>query len=142
MSNDTIYKSAIFAASPETVWSFLTQKDKLALWFNPAENDLTKGKPYALLSEAEDGTSSKMCWGTVLEMDKPSRLVYTFTINPLAGELTTVTWTLEEIPGGTKLSLKHEGVGVAAGEGAIGLLMALDAGWDKHLAGLRSAISK
>ena len=65
MSNDTIIKSAIFAASRETVWSFLTQKDKLAQWFNPAEGDLVEGQPYALLSEAEDGSTSKMCWGNV-----------------------------------------------------------------------------
>jgi uncharacterized protein YndB with AHSA1/START domain len=142
MSNDTLYKSAIFAASPETVWSFLTQKEKLGLWFNPAQDDLAVGKPYALLNEAEDGTSSKMCWGTVHEMDKPSRLVYSFTISPLGGEMTTVTWTLEEIPGGTKLSLKHEGIGAAAGEGAIGLLMALDGGWDKHLGALRTALTQ
>ncbi|MCP5037388.1 MAG: SRPBCC domain-containing protein, partial [Rhodobacteraceae bacterium] len=46
-----------------------------------------------------------------------------------------------EISGGTKLSLLHEGISAAAGEAAMGLLMALDAGWDKHLASLRSAVA-
>ena len=141
MSNDTITKSVFFTASRDTVWAYLTEKDKLALWFNPAESDLEGGQEYALLKIGDDGSTSKMCWGTVLEMEKPSRLVYTFTITPLAGALTMVTWILEEVAGGTRLSLKHEGVSAAAGEAAIGMLMALDAGWDKHIAGLRSALA-
>jgi len=139
MTDAIITKSIFFTASRETVWAFLTQKEKLALWFHPAEADLVKGQDYALIHTAEDGSVTKQCWGTVLEMDKPYRLVYTFTIKPLGGEMTTVTWTLEEAHGGTKLSLVHEGIGAAAGDAALGLLMALDTGWDKHLAALRSA---
>ena len=142
MSIDTITKTVFFKASRETVWSFLTEKDKLAIWFHPAENDLAEGQPYALVGQSDDGSTTKMCWGNVLEMDPPSRLVYSFTINPLGGELTTVTWTLEEVHGGTKLSLQHEGIGAAAREAALGLSMALDAGWDKHFASLREALNQ
>ena len=73
-------------------------------------------------------------------MEPPSVLVYTFTIKPLNGVMTTVTWTLEEIYGGTKLTLEHEGLD-AAGSAALGLLAALDAGWDRHLGGLRECCS-
>jgi len=139
MTDAIITKSIFFNASRETIWAFLTQKEKLALWFYPAESDLTDGESYALISTGNDGSVTKQCWGKVVEMDKPSRLVYTFTIKPLGGEMTTVIWTLEEVHGGTKLSLVHEGIGKAAGDAAMGLLMALDAGWDKHLASLRSA---
>ncbi len=139
MTDATITKSIFFNASREIVWAFLTQKEKLALWFHPAEADLVEGEDYALISKADDGSVTKQCWGSVVEMDKPSRLVYTFTIKPLGGEMTTVTWTLEEAHGGTKLSLVHEGISKAAGDAAMGLLMALDAGWDKHLASLRAA---
>jgi len=141
MTDAIITKSVFFAASRETVWAFLTEKDKLALWFHPAESDLAENQDYALIHKEDDGSTTKQCWGTVLEMDKPFRLVYTFTIKPLAGAMTTVTWTLEEAHGGTKLSLEHEGIGAAAGEAAMGLLMALDDGWDKHLASFRSAIA-
>lgn len=134
---DSINKSIFFAAPRETVWSFLTDKDKLGLWFHPAEADLSEGQDYALIRTADDGTVTKQCWGTVLEMNAPTHLKYTFTIKPLGGALTNVTWTLEEINGGTKLSLTHEGISAAASEAAMGLLLALDAGWDKHLGSLR-----
>lgn len=138
MTNSTITKSVFFAAPRETVWAFLTEKEKLALWFHPAEEDLAEHQEYVLIQKADDGSVTKQCWGTVLEMDMPSRLVYTFTIKPLNGEMTTVIWTLEECWGGTRLSLTHEGIEKAAGDAAMGLLMALDAGWDKHLSRLRS----
>ncbi len=137
--SDTIIKTAYFAASRDTVWSFLTDKDKLAQWFHGAESNLEEGQEYALMAKGEAGPDIKQCWGKVLKMDRPATLVYSFTIKPLGGAMTTVTWTLEEAFGGTKLTLKHEGIAAAAGEAALGLLMALDAGWDKHLARLREA---
>ena len=142
MSESTITKSIFLDASAETVWSFLTQSEKLALWFHPAEADLVEGQDYALIETADDGSQSKVCWGTVLTMQKPSRLVYTFTVKPLAGDMTTVSWVLEEIHGGTKLTLTHEGISEAAKEAALGLLMALDDGWDKHFATLRLAAAR
>lgn len=141
MSNSTLIKTFIFAASRETVWSFLTEKDKLAQWFYPATSDLVEGEDYALIREDDDGTQVKQCWGTVLRMDKPNSLVYSFTIEPLNGVLTTVTWRLEETQGGTILTLRHDGIEEAAGEAAIRILLALDKGWDKHADQLRDLIT-
>ncbi|MEE9325661.1 MAG: SRPBCC domain-containing protein [Cocleimonas sp.] len=140
MSNTTIHKSCFFNASRETVWSYLTDKDKLGEWFHPSIANLADGEDYALVEKNDKGEEEKVCWGTVLEMDKPNTLVYSFTVGPLKGELTTVTWTLEEIKDGTKLTLTHEGISKAAGDAAIGLLMALDKGWDKHLDTLREKV--
>jgi len=140
MTDATITKTVTLAASRETVWAFLTDKDKLAEWFHPAEADLVEGEDYALTGTAEDGSPVRLCWGTVEEMEPPSRLVYTFTVAPLGGVMTTVTWTLEEDAGGTRLTLVHEGLGAAA-ETAPDLLAALDAGWDKHLAALGRQVS-
>ncbi|NRA86906.1 MAG: SRPBCC domain-containing protein [Rhizobiales bacterium] len=130
-----ISKSIILNASRETVWVFLTQKDKLGQWFHPAENDLELGKAYKLLRA--DG--EKICWGEVTEMQAPSRLAYTFSIKPLNGAMTNVVWVLEEIAGGTKLTLTHDGIEKAARDAALGLLTALDSGWDEHLKKLRNA---
>jgi len=140
MSNTTINKTCIFDASRETVWAFLTEKEKLAQWFHPATADLVEGEDYKLVEKGKN--ESEACiWGKVLEMDKPSLLVYTFSISPFNGAMTTVTWQLEKIEGGTKLTLKHEGVSEAAGEAAMGLLMALDKGWDEHLVTMRNSIN-
>ena len=139
MSTTTITKSIFLDAPRETVWQFLTEKDKLALWFHPSDADLAQGKSYALLSTADDN-DSKICWGEVLTMIKPSSLIYTFTIKPLGGAMTTVKWTLEDAAGGTRVTLKHEGISEAAKDAALGLLMALDKGWDEHFAKLRAAM--
>lgn len=138
MTDTVISKSIILNAPRDTVWAFLTEKDKLAEWFHEAEADLADQQPYTLVDRAPDGTTTKMCWGEVLEMTKPSSLVYSFTVKPLGGAMTTVSWSLEEVHGGTKLSLSHSGVDQAAGEAAMGLLLALDKGWDQHLLSMRT----
>lgn len=138
MGNATIEKSLILNAPPETVWAFLTDKDKLGDWFYAAGADLEPGQDYVLVDKA--GGTDRKCWGTVLEMTPFTHLKYTFTINPLNGSLTTVTWTLEPVRGGTKLSLLHEGIEAAAGEAATGLLLGLDSGWDRHLASFRASL--
>ncbi|NOX70964.1 MAG: SRPBCC domain-containing protein [Gammaproteobacteria bacterium] len=53
--------------------------------------------------------------------------------------IATVTWLLQEVPGGTRLTLQHEGIEAAAGDMALPLLMALDVGWDAHLGRLRES---
>ena len=133
----TIQKSLILNTDQQTVWDFLTKKDKLALWFHPAKADLVEGEEFALVGKNDAGEMTNICWGSVLEMQVPTLLRYTFTIKPLGGSLTTVTWTLEDLGGATRLSLKHEGIEAAAGESYMNLLLALDNGWDKHLASMR-----
>jgi uncharacterized protein YndB with AHSA1/START domain len=141
MSDTTITKTIFLNADAETVWAFLTDKDKLAEWFHPADSDLEQGSDYALIGQADDGTSVKKCWGSVVESKRPEKLVYTFTIEPFGGAMTTVTWRLVEASGSTRLTLEHEGISEAAGDAALPLLMALDAGWDAHLGRLRDAAS-
>jgi len=140
MSTTTINKSIFLAASRETVWEFLTDKDKLGQWFHSAAENLVEGKPYALLSDPAN-SESKICWGDVLSANKPSTLSYTFTIGPMGGAMTTVNWILEEAAGGTRVSMTHEGIGEAGGEAALGLLMALEEGWDKHFVKLRGLVA-
>lgn len=140
MTETTITKSVILAASRETIWQYLTDKDKLGEWFHPAEDNLAAGKEYALIEADNDGVNGKIVWGEVLEFQPPEKLVYTFTIKPLGGAMTTVTWDLQEVQGGMKLSLTHSGIEEAAGEAAMGLLLALDVGWAKHILKLRGGI--
>ena len=137
----TIHKTVFFKAPRETVWAFLTDKDKLGLWYFAAEADLAEGEDYSLYRVADDGTRARQVWGRVMEMNAPSKLVTTFCFAPLENRETTITWTLETAAGGTRLSLAHEGIEEAAGAAALSLLTALDAGWDKHIGNLRPLIN-
>jgi len=141
MTVSTISKTVFFSASTETVWDYLVDKDKLGEWYNPAEASLVAGEGYTLLTKGDDGPPKKIVWGKVVESDRPSRLVTTFSIAPFEGRETTVTWVLESVAGGTRLSLTHEGVAEASGPAVLNFLTALDAGWDKHFAMLRTAIA-
>lgn len=138
---DTITKTVFFDAKPEIVWAFLTEKDKLALWFNEPENDLTEGQPYTMNATGTDGETTVKISGRVLKADKPKTLIYTFLIGPFGDTETTVTFSLNAVAGGTRLQLTHEGIAEAAGEASLGLLMALDHGWDAHFQTFREKIA-
>ena len=132
---DTLNKTIYMKASKEDVWAFLTDPEKLALWFHKPKGALADGKDYAIY-----GTTSgdKLMWGTVNVANPHDYLEYSFTITPMGDATSTVKWTLEAVDGGTRLSLAHEGL--PAGEDAFGLTVALDNGWDKHFADLRGAL--
>jgi uncharacterized protein YndB with AHSA1/START domain len=135
----TIHKTIFLKASRETVWSFLTDREKLGTWFHRADADLREGQEYTLFRIADDGEKIRQIWGRVIKASPPETLTCTFLIDPLKGAETTVTWVLEEAADGTRLSLTHTGIAEAAGPAAQHLLMALDCGWDDHLGRLRES---
>ncbi len=133
MTDTAIVKTIFLKAAPVDVWAYLTDPDKLGIWFHKPKSTLAMGD-YAMY-----GTESgdKLMWGTVLVSEPHSRLEYTFTITPMGDATSTVKWQLDEIDGGTRLSLRHEGL--PAGEAAFGLTLALDKGWDDHLGRMRAS---
>ena len=132
MSGRTINKAIYLNASRDVVWDYLTQPEKLAIWFHAPKSPITEGAPLEMF-----GTTSgdKMIWGDVITARKPEYLEYTFTIAPMGGATSTVKWTLTEVDGGTHLALEHSGL--PAGAEAFGLTLALDKGWDDHIARMR-----
>lgn len=136
----SIVKTAFFAADKETVWDFLTDKDKLGEWFYQGDKNLTDGAPFTLYGKDDDGNKKKMVWGEVKKWNPFSELVHSFYIAPLEGSNSELKWTLEDVGNGTKLTLEHSGMSVE-GE-AFNLIMHLDTGWDKHLGALREAVGK
>ncbi|QXT40721.1 SRPBCC family protein [Gymnodinialimonas ceratoperidinii] len=133
MTSHTIEKSLILAAAPANVWAFLTDPDKLAIWFHRPDNALTSPGPFSM--PGEDG--EPLVWGEVREARAPSHLSYSFTARPMGGHMTEVTWELSELEAGTRLRLTHSGI--PAGAEAFGLLTGFDGGWDRHLLSLREA---
>ncbi len=135
-----IVKTVFLKAPPEHVWKFLTKADKLALWFHQGETDLEEGGDWALLTNSPGKEGQRMCWGKVLEMKKPERLVHTFT-HPFLQEVeTTCTWTLEEAKGGTILTLVHDGWDNFKDD-PFGMAANHDTGWDEHFQRLRRVTS-
>lgn len=132
MTDRVLRKSMYLKASPAQVWAYLTEPDKLATWFHKPDTTLVSGD-YAMYG-VESG--DKLIWGTVLVADPFAKLEYTFTIAPMGDAVSTVRWSLEEVPGGTHLSLVHEGLPQDAD--AFGLTLAMDKGWDDHLARMRA----
>jgi uncharacterized protein YndB with AHSA1/START domain len=129
---DTILRKSIYLkATPAQVWAYLTDPDKLAIWFHKPTTALVEGDYEMIGVDSGD----KLMWGTVLVAKPFSRLEYTFTIAPMGDQTSTVKWSLKEVPGGTNLSLHHEGL--PQGAEAFNLILALDKGWVDHLARMR-----
>jgi len=133
MTDTTIRKSIYLNASKEQVWAYLTDPDKLAIWFHKPKFSLAADQDYAMY-----GTESgdKLMWGTVLKSTPYDALEYTFTIAPMGDATSTVKWALESVAGGTRLSLEHSGL--PQGAEAFGLTLALDKGWDDHISRMRA----
>ena len=93
------------------------------------------GKAFTMMSS--DDPTKKLCRGKVTEWVEPSKLAYEFSVFMMEDLITHVTWQLEEVESGTKLTMVH--TGLPADSNGIALTFALDAGWDKHFASLRDA---
>lgn len=132
---NTLTKSIYLKASKSEVWAFLTDPEKLALWFHQPKEPLAHGHPYEMYGAT---SGDKLMWGEVIAAQPHDYLEYTFTITPMGDAVSTVKWTLDDVAGGTRLSLVHEGL--PAGVDAFGLTLALDSGWDGHFGQLRDAI--
>ena len=135
MTDTIIRKSIYLNASKEQVGAYLTDPDKLAIWFHKPKTPLTGGEDYTMYG-AESGKA--LMWGKVLKSDPYDALEYTFTIAPMGDSVSTVKWTLQDVAGGTRLSLEH--TGLPQGAEAFGLTLALDKGWDDHIGRMRADI--
>jgi uncharacterized protein YndB with AHSA1/START domain len=137
MTDRTIQKSIYLKASKAQVWDYLTDPDKLAIWFHKPPAPLTHNEDYAMYGAT---SGDKLMWGHVNEAKPHDYLEYTFTIAPMGDATSTVKWTLEEVAGGTRLSLAH--IGLPEGEPAFDLTLALDKGWDDHMGRMRDDLHK
>lgn len=138
MTEAKMIKTLYLKAAPETVWAYLTQSDKLARWFHETDINLDiVDAEYKFLRENPSDQGDRLCWGKVLEADKPNRLVYTFTHQWLKETITTVCWELEAMYGGTQLTMTHTGFD-AVPDGPFDELSGHDKGWDSHFARLRT----
>jgi uncharacterized protein YndB with AHSA1/START domain len=135
MTDTVIQKSIFLKATPDQVWDYLTEPEKMGIWFHKPVTALREGEALEMF-----GTESgdKLIWGRVNVARKPEYLEYTFTIKPMGDATSVVKWSLEPVPGGTRLSLEHSGL--PQGVEAFGLTLALDKGWDDHISRMRVSL--
>lgn len=135
MTDTVLCKSIYLNATPDQVWEYLTDPEKLGIWFHKPTATLTEGAPMEMY-----GTESgdRLMWGNVNVARKPEYLEYTFTIKPMGDATSVVKWTLDAVAGGTRLSLEHSGL--PQGAAAFGLTLALDKGWDDHISRMRASL--
>jgi uncharacterized protein YndB with AHSA1/START domain len=126
----TVERELAIDASPETVWGFLTDPDKVQRWWGQSVSfDPRPGGEFVVVVSRTHTTR-----GEFVELDPPRRLVYTWgwETGPPGQELvppgsTTVEIDLEPSGAGTKLRFRHSGLPNA--EAA----QAHAEGWDHYL---------
>ena len=103
------------AAPPERVFRAISTEE-LAKWWGSAELyrttkhtvDLRPGGAYRSDGIGANGDPFYVS-GTIVEVDPPKRLVQTWAPSWQPGPPSTVTWTLEPIPIGTRVTVRHTG---------------------------------
>ena len=144
----------VFDAPIDLVWRMWTDPDSFKAWYGPpgatvpvAELDVRSGGRRRVCMAV--GPTEMWFTGEHLEVSEPTRLVYTETIadergNPISPEslgmppktpgTTEVTVALEEVEGGTRVTLTHAGVPAESGAAR-----GWNAAFDKLAAELRAA---
>jgi uncharacterized protein YndB with AHSA1/START domain len=103
------------AVPPERVFKALTTDELTRWWGSPEMYTTTKhtielrpGGAWKSEGLGADG-STFFVGGQVLEVDAPRKLVYTWKPSWEQGEATTVSYVLEAIPTGTRVTVRHSG---------------------------------
>jgi|GEM_PF-247171 len=117
-SRGMILAIAEVAGSPEQAFRALTTNEVEEWWKFPGvyrlkdwKADLRAGGRWSVTVELNDGNAAHH-WGEFCELDFPNKIVMTSRsdAHPLLGEReTTITYRLEPIAGGTRLTVRDEG---------------------------------
>lgn len=107
-SERELLHSIVIAAPIEAVWAELTRLDgkQRAMMDTVLESTLAVGAP--LYYKSADGRRVFIV-GRVVEVDPPKRLAHTQRLLMRDDPWTLVTWELEEVEAGTRVTLRHTG---------------------------------
>jgi uncharacterized protein YndB with AHSA1/START domain len=128
---DRIERQMTLPAAREEVWAAITEPEQISKWFG-TETEL----------ELRAGGEGVFRWNdaevrvTVEEVSPPSRFSYRWepSQTPSGGPTTLVAFELEEIPGGTRLSLVESGFAKLPAPSR----QENELGWDEELGHLRA----
>lgn len=141
----TVLATVQIAAPAERVFRAITDPQELATWWGSPETyhadkweaDLRVGGKWRVEGKGADGKPYSV-FGEFIEITPPRKVVQTWQHDWDADHpQTKVTFTVEDIPGGTRVTVRHEGFGTrteACGSHA--------RGWERVLTWLESYLEK
>lgn len=119
-----IHLQATFPHPPDRVWRALTEPKAMAEWLMANDFEPKVGHRFRFTAKPQPGWDGTVdC--EVTEVVPLRRLSYSWS-NGKNKMSTQVTWTLEAVDGGTRLTLDHKGFD---GLGAIMVSFMLQSGW-------------
>ena len=139
ISEGVVHASVEIAASPERVFRALASEEQVAWWSTHSDYRTTKwqgdvrvGGAWRVDGVGADGVPFRID-GEFFEVDPPHKLVHTWRPAWESPHVTTVTYRLEAIPSGTRVTVRHEGF-----TGRPESCRSHSNGWERVLDGLRS----
>ena len=118
---------------PEHVWRALADPRALAAWLMPNDFEPRVGHSFTFRTKPAPGFDGTI-YCEVTDLDPPRRIGYTWRGGPGRGRPLTLdthlSFTLEPVPGGTRLRLEHTGF---LGARAVAVSFLLGSGWTKIL---------
>jgi uncharacterized protein YndB with AHSA1/START domain len=142
LTSGTILASVEIAASPERVFQAISSAE-VAEWWGSAETyrvtrwtgDVRAGGWWR--SEGISATGQPFAvGGDILEVEPPRLFVHTWRYEHKPGDVTTVRYVIEPIPGGSRVTVRHSGF--TDRESCEGHAQ----GWERVLAWLTSFVTR
>jgi uncharacterized protein YndB with AHSA1/START domain len=128
-----VERETVVDATPEEVWEALTDEDRLEEWLAPeVELDPVEG------GEISVGDGEDQRTGTVETVEEGERFAFTWS-RPGEGE-SFVEFTIEALPGGSRVTVVETPTHSAATNTAAGPTAMAAGGWDAKLARLHRSL--
>jgi uncharacterized protein YndB with AHSA1/START domain len=128
-----VERETLVEASPDEVWEALTEEDRLEEWLGPeVELDPVEGGEIAV----RDGDDERN--GTVETLEENERFAFTWS-RPGEGE-SYVEFTIEALPGGSRVTVVETPTYSAATNTAAGSTAMAIGGWGPALARLQRSL--
>lgn len=118
-----IRRTLVYPHPIEFVWRAISEREALSAWLMETDFEPVVGRPFTFRTDPAPGFDG-VVRGEVLVVEPPRRLVYSWRGGPL--KETRVSFTLAEVPGGTRLTLEHGGF---SGLGGLVPRFVLGFGW-------------
>jgi uncharacterized protein YndB with AHSA1/START domain len=128
-----VERETLVEATPEEVWEALTDEDRLEEWMAPeVELDPVEGGQIAV----RDGDDHRI--GTVETLEESEKFAFTWS-RPGEGE-SFVEFTIEALPGGSRVTVVETPMHAAGTNTAAGSTATAAGGWGSRLARLRGSL--